>query len=302
MPNEFPHVPRPSDPNDTVIHFLRHHPSNGGLGFWPTEDRLASLAAMDIWMLGVDEVREHYLVGANLAATHLVYIHLEGELWVEDSEGRHLVPPRHFWWAPAGGYQWIESPGPLMRAVWVHISDTPQWKHLRALGPQITPIHDPTFYEALVTKCHRELHLEPTSDPLAAHHCAETFAHYLRRELAGLESMRERSLRHVFSTLSHEIAMNPERSWSVREMARRLGTSPTHFARLSRKCLNLKPKELVTQLRLQRAADLLVGTSLKLDAIAGMTGYCSAFALSNAFLKHLGERPSQFREHHKLPK
>jgi AraC-like DNA-binding protein len=292
------HTPRPSDPNDPTVYFVVHHPCSGEFLFRPTEERLAPFAAMDIRMIGLDEVRGHYLVGANKAATHLIYIHLKGELWVEDDRGRHRVPPKHFWWAPAGGYQWIESPGPLMRALWVHLFDTAQWSHLRALGPQIAPLHDPAFFEALLTRCHRELHLESTGDPLAAHHCAEAFAHCLRREMAGLESARERDLRHAFSTLSHDIAMNPERAWTVREMARQIGTSPTRFARLSRRCLNLKPKELVTQLRLQRAADLLAGTTLKLDAIAQMTGYCSAFALSDAFLKRFGERPSQFRERH----
>jgi AraC-like DNA-binding protein len=291
-------IPRPPNPDDTTIHFLVCDPTSSGLALWVTEEHLAPFAAMDIRILGTDETRKHYLVGANKATTHLVYIHLGGELWVEDDKGRHRVPVGHLWWAPAGGYQWIESPGPSMRALWAHMYDTPQWRHLRALGPCIIPASNPAFYEALLTQCHRELHLESTRDPLAAHHCAETLAHYLRRELARLESLREQDVRHAFDALSHEIALNPDRPWSVADMAGKIGISPSHFTRLSRKCLNLSPKGLVTQLRLQRAADLLAGTTLKLDAIAQMTGYYSAFALSDAFLKRFGERPSQFRERH----
>jgi len=63
VPMSHSRIPRPSDPDDPTIHFLRNYPG-GGFMLRPAEDRLAPLAAMDIVNLGLDGKRRHYLAGA----------------------------------------------------------------------------------------------------------------------------------------------------------------------------------------------------------------------------------------------
>jgi transcriptional regulator GlxA family with amidase domain len=53
--------------------------------------------------------------------------------------------------------------------------------------------------------------------------------------------------------------------------------------------------QMVAWLRMERAKDLLLHTGDKLQTIAGAVGYQTAYSLSDAFQRHTGQRPGQFR-------
>lgn len=58
------------------------------------------------------------------------------------------------------------------------------------------------------------------------------------------------------------------------------------------------PKELIIQLRIQRAQSLLADTDLPVQRIASLTGYDDAAYFSRLFTKKTGSSPSQFRREH----
>ncbi|BCW64647.1 hypothetical protein StoSoilB22_36200 [Arthrobacter sp. StoSoilB22] len=58
------------------------------------------------------------------------------------------------------------------------------------------------------------------------------------------------------------------------------------------------PKELLIQLRIQRAQSLLADTDLPVQRIASLTGYDDAAYFSRLFTKKTGSSPSQFRREH----
>ncbi|MCD2190454.1 AraC family transcriptional regulator [Actinomycetospora soli] len=88
---------------------------------------------------------------------------------------------------------------------------------------------------------------------------------------------------------------DPAAPWSVADLARRSGLSRAAFARRFAAAVGVPPLAWLTDLRLSLAADLLRGTDLTLATIAARVGYGSPFALSAAFLRERGVRPTTLR-------
>ena len=110
----------------------------------------------------------------------------------------------------------------------------------------------------------------------SASNAGEDAAHLLKRALAWLDS-------HL-----HEGA-------GIDQAARAVAVSPAHLRRLAHAVAGRSPRDLLTQLRLERACDLLRQTDDSLAAIAWACGYADAVALSKAFLRHHGQRPGRWR-------
>ena len=67
------------------------------------------------------------------------------------------------------------------------------------------------------------------------------------------------------------------------------------FTRLCKRHLGQTPLQLVATVRMSRAAELLVCTNYKLQVIADMVGYGTAFSLSAAFKRYYGVSPAAYR-------
>ncbi|MGW2156770.1 helix-turn-helix domain-containing protein [Nonomuraea sp. NPDC001699] len=70
-----------------------------------------------------------------------------------------------------------------------------------------------------------------------------------------------------------------------------------HFVRVFREGTGLTPHRYLTRLRIEEARRLLASTSLSVEQIAGRCGFASPGALSAAFLRQTGVRPSAYRKH-----
>jgi AraC family transcriptional regulator len=82
---------------------------------------------------------------------------------------------------------------------------------------------------------------------------------------------------------------------TVADLAAEAHLSPYHFLRVFREATGETPHRYLTRLRMAQARRLLDGTRLPLDDIAARCGFSSAAALSAAFLRHVGVRPSAYR-------
>ena len=72
--------------------------------------------------------------------------------------------------------------------------------------------------------------------------------------------------------------------------------SESHLHRVVRQFHQATPLGVLTQMRIERAEDLLTHTSLTLDTIARRVGYASPFALSKAFKRVTGRSPADYRD------
>lgn len=91
------------------------------------------------------------------------------------------------------------------------------------------------------------------------------------------------------------VEADPAHGWTVDGLARHAGLSRAAFARRFTTLVGEPPMAWLTDLRLTVAADLLRGSDLTLATIADRVGYASPFALSAAFRRERGVRPTALR-------
>lgn len=87
----------------------------------------------------------------------------------------------------------------------------------------------------------------------------------------------------------------PARTWTLDGLARQVGTSRATLGRRFTATVGEPPMAYLANWRVTMAADLLRNTDRTIDAIAHQVGYANGFALSVAFHRLRGTRPSEHR-------
>jgi AraC-like DNA-binding protein len=93
---------------------------------------------------------------------------------------------------------------------------------------------------------------------------------------------------------------NPDRPWTVEELARVALMSRASFARVFQQTLGQTPMQYLSDWRMTLARDLLLTERLSLAQIAERVGYSSQYAFATAFRRHHGEPPGRWRRHHQF--
>ncbi|WP_299612477.1 AraC family transcriptional regulator [uncultured Tateyamaria sp.] len=88
---------------------------------------------------------------------------------------------------------------------------------------------------------------------------------------------------------------NPGQPFSVESLADISGLSRAAFARRFSEAYGTGPMELLRELRIRKAAELLRNTDLPVKRIAGTVGFSSRSAFSRTFEATSGQSPSAFR-------
>lgn len=99
--------------------------------------------------------------------------------------------------------------------------------------------------------------------------------------------------------LLKRINRNPHEVWGVRKMAEFCGISENHLRRLFHRRIGLAPKQYVEQLKMRNAAELLVGTELKISEIASKLGYDDPYHFIRRFTEKTGIAPGRYRRKQK---
>ena len=87
---------------------------------------------------------------------------------------------------------------------------------------------------------------------------------------------------------------DPERSWTVAELAREAGLSRSAFFDRFTRTVGLRPMEYLLAWRMAVAKDLLRRQDIALDEVARRVGYGSASTFSTAFSRHVGQPPGRY--------
>ncbi|WP_246175396.1 AraC family transcriptional regulator [Paracoccus limosus] len=105
--------------------------------------------------------------------------------------------------------------------------------------------------------------------------------------LRGLSDMRiAKALRDM-----HD---EPQRSWTVAELARTVAMSRSAFFDRFTRTVGLRPMEYLLAWRMAVAKDLLRSPGIALEAVAERVGYGSASTFSTAFSRHVGQPPGRY--------
>lgn len=83
---------------------------------------------------------------------------------------------------------------------------------------------------------------------------------------------------------------------SLKEVANQVHIHPNYLSEMIRKETGISYMELVTDLRVKKAADYLLHTSAKVKEIANLVGYSDSKYFTSIFKKYYEVTPTQFRE------
>ena len=94
------------------------------------------------------------------------------------------------------------------------------------------------------------------------------------------------------------IHADPARAWSNAEMAQYAHLSRTTFTERFTHTLGQPPMAYLTELRMELARELLLGSGETAKQVVRRTGYKSDAAFNRAFTRHHGRSPEQWRHEH----
>ena len=87
----------------------------------------------------------------------------------------------------------------------------------------------------------------------------------------------------------------PERRWTLADLARQAGMSRASFAARFHELVGQPAMQYLTAWRMQVAVDFLSNSTDSMAAIADAVGYASEAAFRNAFTRQMGESPGRLR-------
>lgn len=133
----------------------------------------------------------------------------------------------------------------------------------------------------------RRLVVQPHRDGTQTQHIARPVAR-------ARESKR---LGEVFDFLHQRLDLNH----TVATLAAKAGMSPRTFLRRFEEATGTTPARWILNERLLRAQDYLANSSLRIEAIAGQTGFGSAASLRHHFRQHFSLSPGAYRRKMSVP-
>jgi len=104
-----------------------------------------------------------------------------------------------------------------------------------------------------------------------------------------LFALADRRMRAALSCIHGE----PERAWTLQDLARSAGMSRTAFAQVFRRTVGTSPMDYLTQWRMTLAAKRMQDIGETIASIAPAVGYKSESAFSAAFKRRWGTTPRQ---------
>jgi len=93
----------------------------------------------------------------------------------------------------------------------------------------------------------------------------------------------------------HLVGTDPSADWSVARLARKVGMGRSSFAAHFTARVGRTPMEVITERRMQYAAELLQRGELKINEVCARAGYRSEAAFSRRFSRHFGISPGSMR-------
>jgi len=94
---------------------------------------------------------------------------------------------------------------------------------------------------------------------------------------------------------SEYLRENPDKSFSINDIAEVVGLSSSRFSHLFREQTGMTPGQFLERERIMRANQLLTVTSRTIAEISAMVGFASPFYFTSRFRKITGVNPREFR-------
>ena len=144
-----------------------------------------------------------------------------------------------------------------------------------------------------------DLHpFEPSNDS-AIHPLLRDASAYLHQNAAAPphRGLSRRALRLALTYIEQHLGD----AFTLEDLARAVGVSRFHFARLFRISTGESPMEFLLRSRIERAKQILVTSDRRMSEIAATLGFCDQSHFSRSFRRYAGVTPRQFARTYSEP-
>ncbi|MBL0544725.1 helix-turn-helix transcriptional regulator [Aeromonas jandaei] len=248
---------------------------------------LPLLGEAGIFLTGLSTIREHYLIRRNRPEFHILMAsHSEGGALLTD-RGEQPVPNGSLIFLPAAVPGGLKLVGEQWQMSWILLDDVPRWQHLHRLGHRIWLGDGGDQLHHLLSL----IQLEGVRSPLQPQLLTlllELLERTLQGEVRGTPELR-------LQALFRRVEARLDEPWSVAQLADQMACSVPHLHRLCQQHFGMGPMARVTELRMNKARQLLLYTNWPLSELAARVGYSDGANFANSFRRLTGQTPGAFR-------
>ncbi|WP_337076589.1 AraC family transcriptional regulator [Aeromonas dhakensis] len=248
---------------------------------------LPLLGEAGIFLTGLSHIRDHYLIRRNRPEFHILMVsHDEGGSLLTD-DGEQPIPAGSLIFLPAAVPGGLKLVGAQWRTSWILLDDVPRWQHLHRLGHRIWQGEEGEPLYHLLSLMQGEGVRSPLQPQLLSLLLA-LLERTLQREVRGTPELR-------LQALFRRVEARLDEPWSVALLADQMACSVPHLHRLCRQVFGMSPMAWLTELRMNKARQLLLYTNWPLGELAGRVGYSDGANFANRFRRLTGLTPGAFR-------
>ena len=125
-----------------------------------------------------------------------------------------------------------------------------------------------------------------SKEPLWAHYCMDIL--YIAIDSIGVD--------YRLSLVKDYIVQNYNREFYICEIAKQVGYTTPYMINKFKLCYGVTPKAYLSQIRIQKAKELLLTTDKFSREISDIVGFSDELYFIRFFKKHTGITPRRFRE------
>jgi AraC-like DNA-binding protein len=230
----------------------------------------------------------------------LLYV-LEGRCRIETAAGTFMAQPHHL--VLFHPYQWHEET--LLSEVYAlmclrfpaefaaeHRVPLPAQDEL----PPVIALPPSEEFRVALDRIVAEYQRPDTYSPAMIGAYLFQFAVLLQRALRQRWSSAPSLARAQETGLRHLLEQHIASGAPIRDLARQVHMSESHFSHRVKALLGVSPRTYVRERRIARAMDLLASTPMSIEEIAALLGYDQPPSFFRAFKRVTGQTPGDFRK------
>lgn len=261
--------------------------------------QLTFLREHGVSFAGMSTLRNQYEIRRNNNHAHLVLYTLGGQGWLKTDNRAITLEKGQVWISAEGNVQEYGLKGEYWEILWFDLENRPPWNIIEKIGTAIRAsdigfrfheIMDILMWESETKHAHASKIIQL---------CAEIILSYLEREFLFEYVENDYQITSkLYDLFYNKVKGQIRYPWTVKKLCEHseLYVSATHFSRLCLQHLKLSPMKMVSQLRMERAVELLHGSNYSILRISELVGYENYFAFSTAFKRRHGIAPRDYRK------
>lgn len=243
--------------------------------------------------------KSEYIVDRPFGRTHYTFAHYSTPVEVRCGDRAYSLQPGACIVFAPNVPQWLYSPGDLLHS-WLHLEPEAQSLMQHYGIPINKPFypHNSNAISGIFQKMEAEFFANnPFRETLLDGYVHE-FLIWLHRAMRDLPVTWDfpASTVQKIRQARKVILAEPERKWSLAEMAALVPLSPSRFHTIYKAIFGTTPSRDLIQARVELATNLLrTNPEITLEEVAELSGYSNQYHLIRQFKEIIGQTPGQYR-------